>query len=555
MMARINIKQCTKALITLHCSLFIGVVLTSCADSDMEQLSMEKPATLASYEYLQQYDVLKTYADHIGVTMDEQDFLSNGMKYRIAVGNFSELVPGAAFSHARMVKANGTIDSVNIAKVLQRAEKCGMTLIGTPLIWHRRQNATYLNSLLLPNVVRPEGDDGGYCIKMTNTAAIGGPTAAQVAYTFAKTPQVEPGITYKLKMMVKGTTEGTLQVATYSNGKGSRFTPDISITKEWTKVEMLNTMASGIKGLTSLLFNLGQYVGTVYVDNIELVEWNTSRQREIGKNLNTQNTNLDDPEQTTASIAVHNDENGSLEDVGCSALGEGYDPLATYTEKTAEEKRTILTAEMQRYLGRVISSCKSVSDWVVVSEPLATAADADISSFYWQQYLGATEYAVQAFKEAARHTDGKLYVGEKDLESSTDKCQQLMSYIRAVEDSGARIDGIAIAIAANTTATRVEAIGQLFDTLVASGKLIRISDLSVAIGNDITTDEATEEQLQQQAELTERIVEAYVTKVPAAQRGGITLHQVLDDSQPLGLWTAGYERKHCYGAIARQLKQ
>ena len=532
----------------------ILLLCSSCADNDLEQLSMQEPETLAAYDYLKQYDVLKAYSDHIGVVMDAQTFLDKGMEYRIAVSNFNELIPTGTFSHARVVKANGSIDTTTIAEIKQLASRNNIRLLATPLISHKQQNTTYLNARLAPNVIRPEGDDGGYCLKMTNTALNTSVNDAQVAYTFAKTPQVEPGISYKLKMMVRGTAEGKIQVQTLSNGKGSRFSPDITVTKKWTKVETINTMASGIKGLTSILFCLGQYAGTLYIDDIEIVEWNATREREIGKNLNTVNSNLDDAEQTTASITVQTDEDNTLEDVGCSELGDGYDPLATYVEKTDAEKREILSAELERYVAGVIdASGTAVTDWVVVSDPLATVTE-DATAFYWQDYLGQQAYAAQAFKTAAKHTSGKLYIGINGLTDNPALAQQLAAFILAVETDGARIDGIAVSIDANTETTSIADVQRLFIQLAATGKSIRVADLKVTVGDDIESDDVTEQQLKQQATMIADILKAYSTEVPSSQRGGVTVHQMFDTSLPLGLWNTGFERKHAYGAVVEGIK-
>ena len=548
-----SIRKPLMGLLFIHYSLLFSVALTSCADSDMEQLSMQEPETLAAYDYLKAYDVLKSYSNHIGVTMDAQTFLDKGMEYRIAVSNFTELVPTATFSHARTMKANGSFDSTAIVAVKQLAGQHGMHLIGSPLIWHQQQNVTYLNACIAPNVIRPEGDDGGYCLKMTNTAMSSSVNQAQVAYTFAKTPQVEPGISYKLKMMVRGTSEGKVQVQTWSNGKGSRFTPEVAVTKEWTKVEIINTIASGIKGLTSILFNVGQYVGTLYVDDIELVEWNASRQKEIGKNLNTVNTNLDNAEQTATSLAIQTDANGTLEEVSVSALGEGYDPLATYVDKTDAEKRDILSAEMQRYIAAAMEAGGMVtSDWIVVSDPLATVTD-DASMFYWQQYLGQHDYAVQAFKTAAQHTNGKLYIGISGLAENLAMCQQLATYMQAIEAQGARVDGIAVNIEANTESTNIEQVRQMFKQFAATGKLVRIADLQVTVGDGIKTEDMTEQQLKQQSTLMAEVLKAYTSEVPVSQQGGVILHQTLDTTLPLGLWNRSYERKHAYGAVCALL--
>lgn len=527
---------------------------TGCADDDMVQMNVQEPSSLSSYDYLKDYGVLKNYDGRIGVIMAPDAFMAGGMEYRIGVSNFSEIVPEGIFSHAKAVKANGSIDSTSIAKIRKIAENVGVSFLGTPLVWHEKQNTTYLASQISANVIRPEGDDGGYCLKMTNTAKSANANDAQVNYTFAKTPRVEPGITYKLKMMVRGTAEGKISVQTYSNSRGSKFKPDITITKEWKMVEATNTISAGIKGLTSILFCLGEYVGTIYVDDIELVEWNTNTSHQVGKNLNTVNTNLDDAEQTAKSISIQTNTNSTLEDVGCSELGEGYDPLATYVEKTDAEKRAILTAEMKKYISGVMAIAKnSVNDWVVVKDPLAED-DGDASKFYWQSYLGNADYAVTALNEAAQHTGGKLFVEQGGLDCDLSLCQQFVNYVSTVEGLGAKVDGVAVSINADTELTNIDDISQMFKLLASTGKLVRISDLKAGIAELTTNDSISESMYKQQAELLGNIIKAYNENVPEAQQGGITLHQVFDDVYPYGLWTTAYQRKHAYGGVAEALR-
>ena len=541
-MTKNEIKILSTATVIGYCLM----AMVACADNDMEQLSVREPETLTAYDYLKDYDVLRSYDSKVGVVMDAGTFFEKGMEYRIAVANFGQIVPGLAFCHQQVVRISGAIDTQSITKMLALTAQQDLTLVGTPLISHQNQNTTYLNARLSPHVIRPEGDDGGYSLKMTNSSVVA-LTDAQVAYTFAKTPQVEPGIKYKLTMMVRGTAEGTVQVATYSNGKGSRFNPNITVTKEWQQVSLQTTMASGIKGLTSILFNLGQYVGTIYVDDIALYEVD-NRGDEVTDNLNTQNADLDDAEQTAASVAVLTNTENSIEEAGVSALGEGYDPLATYVEKTDEEKRDILTAEMQRYLSGVMTLGDGrINDWVVVSDPLAEDTGEDATAFFWQHYLG-TDYAATAFKQAASLTSGRLYIGAGELDSP-EKTTKLIQYVNRMETLGSRIDGIALSVHSNTSATTD--YGQIFQLLAATGKHIMISDLSVDIDD---TSEVTEQQLKQQAYCLSVILQAYTSQVPKAQRGGIIWHQVLDGVEPLGLWNQKYNRKHVYGSFANGLK-
>lgn len=534
----------------LYYAAALVAVLSSCADTDMVQLNMEAPQTVADYEYLKDYGALKDYNAHASLRISAEEMEEGGMAYRIAVNNFASISPVNVFSHQKMVKASGSIDSTGIVTLRKLTDVQGITLMGGPLVWHKQQNASYLNTRLQPNVVRPEGDEGGYCLKMTNTAIGSSYTDAQVAYSFAKTPQVEPGIKYKLVMRVKGTAEGTVQCATYANGKGSRFTPAFEVTKDWTQVSMTNNISTGIKGLTSILFNLGQYVGTLYVDDIELYEVD-SKGYEVSDNLNATNGNLDDAEQTAKNIAVQTDTNKSLEDVGVSELGEGYDPLATYIDKTDEEKRTLLAAEMSRYIGSAVEAGEGAMDsWIVVNEPFA-ADEGNAADFRWQDYLGATDYAVASFKEAAKHTSAPLYLGESDWANAA----KLASLASAVEAGGARVDGFALAITDSVNATLSEGVAQAFRTLAATGKLVKISDLTVGMADSVSTDNATEEQLKAQAQRIADILKAYTDNVPQAQRGGVTWHQAVDTVKPLGLWGSDYSRKHAFAAFADGIKE
>lgn len=546
----------------LSAAICLGL-MSSCADTDMTQLSVDEPSSIASYNYLKSYDVLKSYADfNIGINQDATTFLSDGVPFRIAASNFSALTPGVAFSHGATVKASGAVDTAQVKKIIELAKTQGMSVFGSPLISNADQNSTYLSSKLEPNVIRPEGDDGGYSLKMTNTVYSSAITDAQVAYTFARTPSVEPGIKYELKFMVRGTAEGKVQCSTYSNGRGSRFLPVFDVTTTWTQVTMTNTMATGITGLSSILFNLGHYLGTLYVDNIELYELDDWDQ-EATDNLNTLNTDLDDVETTAKSIEIQTSNNG-LEDVGASALGEGYDPLAKYVEKTDKEKDSILSQAIDTYLSHVMNVEKGyITEWGVVNNPLegteiATSAGKTLSSgeFFWADYMGK-DYALKSFKTAAKYASAtdKLYISECGMDSDATKRAAFLSYVSYLEGKGARIDGIGTAIDVTTTHVDTLQIATMFSELAATGKMVKITDLKVAIGDGVLADSVSENQWMAQSNIYQYIVKSYKKNVPEAQRGGIVQDAVLDTNvSPVGLWDRTYARKHAYGGFVKGLK-
>jgi len=543
----------------------LGVaLLASCADGDMVQMTATQPASIASTDYLLSYDVLKSYAPFsVGIKLDKEALLGTGVDYRIAVSNFSEVMPSGVFSHGQTVKASGRVDTTTVMQVVEAAATAGMTVFASPMISNTSQNSTYLASRLEPTVIRPDGDDGGYAIKMTNTVLTASASDAQVSFTFARTPSVEPGIKYKLTFMVRGTAEGKVQCATYSNGRGSRFTPQFDVTTQWTKVSMTNSMASGITGLQSILFNVGQYLGTLYVDDIELYElddWD----EEATDNLAGLNSNLDDAETTAASVKIHTASDG-LEDVGISALGEGYDPLATYVEKTADEKHAILTDEMTHYLGSVMGTAASgVTEWGVVENALdqsgevATSGGSVLGSgqYYWADLMGG-DYAAEAFRVAASSAPGSLlYICQDGMERNAALASALVAYVQRIESQGARVDGMGATIDVTTATADLDGIRQMLSTLAASGKMVKLTSVKVGLDETAEASDGRETRLTRQSEVYQSIVEAYMAEVPAAQRGGIVLAQLIDDADgSAALWSSSYDRKHAYGGVVKALSE
>ena len=69
-----------------------------------------------------------------------------------------------------------------------------------------------------------------------------------------------------------------------------------------------------------------------------------------------------------------------------------------------------------------------------------------------------------------------------------------------------------------------EQIDAMFKTLAATGKLIRVTELDVALGT--TTPSA--EQLAAQSDVYQMIFESYKENIPEAQQSGITIWTLSD---------------------------
>jgi GH35 family endo-1,4-beta-xylanase len=106
------------------------------------------------------------------------------------------------------------------------------------------------------------------------------------------------------------------------------------------------------------------------------------------------------------------------------------------------------------------------------------------------------------------------------------------------------------------------AIERMFQKLAATGKLIKISELDIAVSSESEPSSPvspTDEQFAKQADLYRFVAEAYTKYIPAAQRYGITVWSVSDNEKEHEywlkndvpcLWDGKYARKHAYKGFA-----
>ena len=84
-------------------ALLCPLMLAGCADWDDWNYDVEKPQTIAEYEYLNDYSPIKDYLDRsahpnfkVGVALEASQFNNQGPLYRLAAYNFDEIVAGNA---------------------------------------------------------------------------------------------------------------------------------------------------------------------------------------------------------------------------------------------------------------------------------------------------------------------------------------------------------------------------------------------------------------------------------------------------------------------------
>lgn len=366
------------------------------------------------------------------------------------------------------------------------------------------------------------------------------------------TTPFEVGTKYYLKLKIKGDHEAGINAA-FQNPDGYKGCGDftgISVTEEWTEVETQATCTG--EGATRLLINIGNYAGTLYMDDLRLYI-----------------------KETSNTI-----------------------PL------TPEEKKDTLTWAMDKWIDGMMKACEGyVTVWDAVNEAISgsdkdgdgyydlqsatrgtVSAEDAVNNFYWQDYLGDEGYvqtvvrlARQRFEENGGNPSAlKLFINDYNLESDWDDNKKLKSLIHWIEcwesDGITKIDGIGSQMHIScyedpaTQESKKNHIVKMLELLKKSGKLVKISELDMGYvdkeGNSVKTEDITFEQHKEMAELYKFVVSKYLEIIPVEQQYGITQWCVTDSpadsgwrgGEPVGLWDLNYNRKPAYGGFADGLK-
>ena len=130
-------------------------VLGSCADWDDWKYDVEKPQTIAQYEYLNDYAPLKEYLDRgahpgfkVSAALGVDEFNQQGPLFRLAAHNFDEIVAGNAMKMASCVNDQGAMDFSKVSSFIAAAEDAGVSVYGHTLAWHAQQPKKWLEKLL-----------------------------------------------------------------------------------------------------------------------------------------------------------------------------------------------------------------------------------------------------------------------------------------------------------------------------------------------------------------------------------------------------------------------
>lgn len=557
-------------------------VLGSCADWDDWKYDVEKPQTIAQYEYLNDYAPLKEYLDRgahpgfkVSAALAVDEFNQQGPLFRLAAHNFDEIVAGNAMKMASCVNDQGVMDFSKVSSFVRAAEDAGLTVYGHTLAWHAQQPRKWLEKLIADKELDVDPDqktftelsrqtyqDGPFPFYQMGCAPdiINGsihfvPTGDWSQFFCVTGAPLTPG-NYAVDVEIKSTKSGNIKMTVQNGWGGDAESRDgtVALKEGWTTARFKMTLEQG-----------GNY------DFILKPE--------------TFDATLDLKSVTIKKIVKMN----SI-------------PL------TPQEKSDTLTWAMNKWISGMMQATEGkVKAWDLINEAVSgggnvegnyalqteATSEHNPQDFYWQDYFTPEMYGpivekaardAYAAVEGTNPEDLKLFINDYNLESDWDdnkKVKSLVYWIGVWEKKGqelgwnTKIDGIGsqmhISYYENeqTLESKKKAIQNMLKIMAETGKLVRISEIDMGYvdkdGKDVTTAQLEklpiEERVAKEKAMAEHykwIIEQYFKIVPVSQQYGICQWCLTDSptdsgwrpGQPVGLWNLNYQRKPAYGGFA-----
>lgn len=554
---------------------FAASIMTfSCqVDSGVNDYQTEMPEGMKEVYYLTKFDELKAYISpdfHLGTSVDVLEYNnSESILKFIANSNFTEVTAPLQLKHKNIIKPNGEANTIEAEKFAKNLASSNMTLFGESLLDYKDQNGKMLNQIIAPVFVENEGGVTEIVTweeHIVNGAFDGGPSPqvggwapdgylqyeatcgvdGQGGFHFSKLKvhdnnwqgQVQ---IYGIKDFVKPLEEGESDTYIFSfdvrtdqpfefppvsvvgeNGGTTYndiFVTPSDITTEWKTVQCELIVTPGHHLTWANQFNLqfGHFAADIYFDNFSF------RRKKVDY-------------------------------VG----GE-------WVEKTAEEKKQILSDTLTNYVTEVVIATKGVAKaWTLVNEPLdpndysklrsnGAVADEDESVFYWNDYIGDDYPYVAQQAAAAIDPELKFFVNETNLLDPT-KLTALLDRIAKWEASGIQIDGISTEVNLKLDlddqmqSANEATITKLLQSLAQTGKLIRITGLDMRLtsaGVEATPSYTSDHYAM--SDYYKFVIDSYLNIIPQDQQWGISKNNLVDTKESLvGLWDKDLNRKHTY---------
>lgn len=565
--------------------ILIGAMFTSCADGNFDSnLTFEKPEELSKSEYLNQFDVLKSYYQKdngsifmLGTTMTTSDVQAKDLAYSTLVNNFDLVDFTGCYEPITSLNDAGELDFSGLTTAANIATSSGITVFGGNLLSNQNQRAEYLNGLIAPTITPAE--KGNTIIDFEDYAI--GDKVDMVSTTSPTT--------------INTTATGVITQGDEAHGKVLTVTSAQGLPRIHVKLEDGLTLADYTYVMMDMKLRAGMWGWGMRIGfNETLLSPNQNaagygyKQDDKWKDEGILIKFVHEGEDTPAGTIALSNELLALNEfdfiIG-SASGDWradidnikfhYEKDGETIEKTAEEKEEIISSELNDWItNKVKAGEDNITAWNVICNPFDEVLDDN--SFMWSNYLGGSTESVQTAISMARSASEKnlklfvlnnFYQGE-DMRTTA---ASLIDWVNNIENTSLAsgentvVDGYNIKLNAiysgdvSRQEVNEQEVTNLLETLATTGKLIRISDLNVLyeddLGNYVSSSDAVSGERERVGQYIAFIIKQYRKLIPAEQQYGISISGMNETSNGSNLcpWTSDFERTEIYEGIVNGL--
>ena len=511
-----------------------GTFAVACADFNVTDdfTAQPDPTFVEPYKDL---NPVKSYIDRsqyanltLGATLKVSEFNKQELAHAAAVTNFDNVAFGTTLMAGSIVNAKGVMNFLDMSDLLAHVEEIGYEVYGSPLFANANQADDWMNLLTAPieiQVEYVEGKSVDYNTMTTfegtvekgsasiakydgqNTLKIGTAANVHIIEGF----EVDPNAKYTTTFWAMADKDASYDI-TFSGNKVNGTGPNGKWTfkaGKWTKVVVEAQSAADVTDGYLQIENSRSAV--IYIQKVQV----------------------------------------------------GYYP-DNHRQQTAQEKADTIRYAINTWCDKLMDiNAGRIKSFDLIDEAIDTKAELENGMYdlkhsdekiFWQDILGSENYAPVVSRTASaafqQHggepADLKFFISETGLEDQK-TFESLKYWIGIWDANGAKIDGInaKLNLTYSEDAATQEANKAMLDNLLTglanTGKLIRLSNFDIkyqdATGAAVNATGITEAQRQQLADYYGYVIKSYMNKIPHDKQAGICKSNMVDTTDPVGLWS------------------
>ena len=521
-----------------------GAFVAACADYNVTDNFTAEPDPTFTEPY-KDLNPVKSYIDRsknpnmsLGVTLKVAEYNKQALAHAAAMTNFDNLAFGTSLMPGAIVNAKGVMNFLDMKDLLDHVEEIGGDVFGSPIAANANQADDWLKYLTSPieipvdfvegktvdynTVTTFEGtvESGAASIAYydgQNTLMIGTKKKPNAKVRIVEGFDVDPAAKYTITFWAKVDKDASFNV-NFSGNKINSVTSDGKWTIKAGKWQKIVVEAQSAEGETEGYFRIDNTLTTpIYIQKVQV----------------------------------------------------GYYP-DDHRPQTDEEKKDTLIYAMNTWCdGLMKINAGRIKSFDLIDEAIDSKAELEngmldlkhsTEKIFWQDIFGSENYAPVVSKAAIaayQKYEGdpaelKFFISESGLDNQK-KFESLKYWIGVWDANGAKIDGINAKLSltySEDEAKQAEykaSFDKLLENLVSTGKLIRLSNFDItyrdASGANVTAKDITDEQRQKLADYYAYIIKSYMEKIPSDKQAGLCKGNMVDTSDPVGLWSIDSKSK------------